>query len=321
MTQRTIGEERLARWFEEQTTGEQPHRALQAAFTRIRTTPQDISWKERLTTRTSRRLLMLAAAALLVVGGAAAYVGSSLLNPRPDLLTRVELASSVRIAVRPDFPQVVGQTIGLAGFDVDVANELARRLSLKAEVQTASASQMLGASVPADILLPSVGTGAIDPSRFARSVPYYWWPHFLVVTAASGRSTVSDLAGQPICAVQDDVGESWLRGDGGSSPIDGSLLVLHSSDAECLQALDDGEVAAVVTAQLGPADLKARPGLVVLHGPPSEPRVITAALADQPGSLMADVDSVLGEMFADGTLSTLSKNRFGGYDLSRAPAE
>ena len=139
--------------------------------------------------------------------------------------------------------------------------------------------------------------------------------------AASGRSTIDDLAGQAICAVEGDVGESWLRGEGGDAPIDGSVVVTRASDAECLAALADGAVAGMVTARMGPADLAARPTLAVLRGPPAEPRVVITSLARRPGSLMADVDAAIGELLADGTLTRLSKNRFGGYDLTRSPAE
>ena len=98
-------------------------------------------------------------------------------------------------------------------------------------------------------------------------------------------------------------------------------MVTRSSDTECLAALAEGEVAALVTARMGPADLAARPALLALGGPPSEPRVVIAALASQPGSLLAEVDAALGDMLADGILSQFSRNRFGGYDLTRSPAQ
>ena len=117
------------------------------------------------------------------------------------------------------------------------------------------------------------------------------------------------------------MGESWLRGEGGTTPIDGSVVVTRASDVECLAALADGAVAGVVTARMGPADLAVRPTLTVLRGPPAEPRVAIAALALRPESLMAEIDAAIGEMLADGTLTRLSKNFFGGYDLTRSPAE
>jgi polar amino acid transport system substrate-binding protein len=267
-------------------------------------------------------MALLAAAGLLLAGAAAAAVGAWLARERePDLLTRVREAGVAWMAIRPDHPQVLASA-GLDGFDIDVALELARRLGLRADIQPVPASDMLAPDTNStlDLLFPSVETSAIDPARFARSVPYYWWPHYLVVSAASGRSGLNDLAGQAICAVGGDVGESWLRGQGGRIPIDGSVVVTRASDAECLTALADGEVDAVVTARMGPADLAARPTLAVLPGPPSEPRVVVAALTSQPGSLLAEVDAALGDMLADGTLAQLSKNRFGGYDLTRSPA-
>jgi cystine transport system substrate-binding protein len=261
---------------------------------------------------------LLAAAALLLATAAAAYVGSQLVEPQPDLLTRIRLAGSVRIAVRPDFPQVVGRTVGLDGFDVDVAAELAYRLGIAADVRPSDAEDMLSQPGQVDLLLPSVQTTVIDPDRFARSVPYYWWPHYLVVEAWSGRRAIDDLAGQSVCAVGGDMGEAWLRGQGGPMPIERSVIVSRKSDAECMTALADGEVAGLVTARMGPADLAARPTLTVLPGPPSEPRVVVAALASRPGSLLAEVDAALGDMLTDGTLARHSKNRFGGYDLTRS---
>ena len=301
-----------------------PDRVLDATFARTRSLPQQRSSRRARLSLLGRRTPLLAAAGLVLAGAATALVGAWLSTDRtPDLLTRLREAGMATMAVRPDHPQVVGATVGLDGFDVDVATELGRRLGLKADIQPASAADMLAsdAETGPDLYFPSVGTSAIDPARFARSVPYYWWPHYLVVDTASGRSAIDDLAGQAICAVGGDVGESWLRGEGGSAPIDGSVVVTRASDAECLAALADGAVAGVVTARMGPADLAARPTLAVLRGPPAEPRVVIAGLALRPGSLMADVDTAIGELLADGTLTRLSKNRFGGYDLTRSPSE
>jgi ABC-type amino acid transport substrate-binding protein len=269
-----------------------------------------------------RRILLLLAATLAVAGGVA-IAGSYLAQePPPDLLTRVQASGVVRIEVRPDHPQARGTSTSLDGFDIDVAVELGRRLGLTADIEPVDPARLLDAEQAQahDILLPSVATTAIDPARFARSVPYYWWPHYLVVTVASGRTDIGDLAGQPICAVTGDAGESWLRGAGGTTPIDGSVLVSRATDTECLAALADGSVVGMVTARMGPADLAARPSLAVLAGPPAEPRVVAAALELRPASLIVEVDRAISDMLDDGTLARLSKNRFGGYDLTRSPA-
>jgi polar amino acid transport system substrate-binding protein len=334
MDEMTAFEQRLAAALEREVGPRRPVDALAIATRARATRPRHDRWpipslghravRHGRSSSARRRTPILVAASLLLGGAALAAVGAWLASDRdPDLRTRVREAGVARIAVRPDSPQVVGPTIGLAGFDVDVAVELGKRLGLQVDIQPVAATDMLSAVADPglDLLLPSTGTGAIDPARFARSIPYYWWPHSLVVSAASGRSAIGDLAGQAICAVAGDMGETWLRGESGQMPIDGSVIVTRSSDAECLTALADGEVAAMVTARMGPADLAARPVLVVQPGPPAEPRVIAAALASQPGSLLAEVDTALGGMLADGTLTRLSQSRFGGYDLTRSPAE
>jgi polar amino acid transport system substrate-binding protein len=324
MTDRPTVDERIARWFEEEGSAEMPGRVLDAAFTRTRSLPQRRPGRAARLVLRRWRTPLLVAAGLVLAGAATAIVGSQLAVERgPDLLTRLREAGVVQVAVRPDHPQVIGANAGLAGFDIDVANELGRRLGLRTDIQPVAATDMLGSDTEpaADLMFPSLGTSASDPARFARSVPYYWWPHYLVVSAASGRSDSGDLAGQAICAVEGDMGESWLRGEGDSVPIDGSVVVTRASDAECLAALADGTVAGLVTAHMGPADLAARPTLAVLRGPPAEPRAVIAALSSGPGALMAEVDITIGELLADGTLTQLSKNRFGGYDLSRSPAQ
>jgi ABC-type amino acid transport substrate-binding protein len=319
-TSRSV-DERIARWLEEEASVELPDRVFQSTFTRTRSLPQEGRGRMRRLRVVPRRLPLLAAAALILTG-ATIIVGAYLVRePQPDLLTRVEASGVARIGVRPDHPQARGAG-ALDGFDIDVATELGRRLGVTAEIQPVEPTGLLDAdeALALDILLPSMITSAIDPSRFARSVPYYWWPHYLVVDVASGRTDLDDLAGQAICAVEGDVGEAWLRGEGDGAPIDGSAVVLRATDAECLAALADGSVAGIVTARMGPADLAARPTLAVLAGPPAEPRVIVAALALQPGSLMVEVDGAISGMLDDGTLTRLSKNRFGGYDLTRSPA-
>jgi polar amino acid transport system substrate-binding protein len=322
MTERATVEEQIARWFIEEAAVEAPDRVLHKTVTathqitqvRRRVLPFDSS---------RRRMTLLLAATLLVAGAGIGAAGALLYRAAPDLLTRVTSAGVVAVAVRPDHPQVVGTTVGLDGFDIDVARALGSQLGLSVDVRPVPVTDMLAqqGNTGADLFLPSLGTAAIDPARFAHSVPYYWWPHYLLVTVASGRNGLADLAGQQICAVDGDAGKAWLDGQAGVRPIDRSTAVTLTSDAECLAALTSGQVAAMVTAQMGPADLAARPNLTSIPGPPSEPRGVIAPLASQPGSLMAAVDAALGSMLGDGTLTQLSQNRFGGYDLTSPPAE
>jgi polar amino acid transport system substrate-binding protein len=326
MRDRPSAELRIAAWLESEAIDDVPHRVVELAFAQTRRLPQERR-RPRLVQalRDDRRILLLAAAvALLTTIAAGAAVGAWLAQrgPDPDLLTRVSGAGFVRIAVRPDHPQAATQNIGVDGFDVDVATALAERLGVEFHVDIAPASDLVSSSASWswDLALPSVGVSAIDPTRFASSAPYYYWPHYLLVESTSGYKRASDLAGLAICVVAADAGESWLRSPDGARAIPDSIVVNKPSDRDCLLALDSGDVAGIVTAAFGPADVAARPHLAALAGPPWEARAAIALRTAHPDAFIAEVNAAISAMLADGTLGQLARNRFGGYDVTTPPS-
>jgi cystine transport system substrate-binding protein len=274
-----------------------------------------------------RRPELLLVAALLIGGGVGLGIllggGTDLLRGRHALLDQVQISGQLRIAVRPDQPQVTVSGEDPVGFDVDVARELAARLGVKPEIVVVQAPMMLSGQADEqwDIALPSVAAWQIDTSRFRLSSSYYRWRHRLVVPDSSTADNVGDLSATPICAVTGDGGESWLRGDYGgvaSSPRT-SLIVVRQSDDECFAALAAGDVGAIVTAQTSDADLQVRSGIKVIEGPDPEPRAAIVRIGGVFGSdastLLAAIDDAIASMRADGTLAQLSQTRFGGTDL------
>ena len=325
MSDRRSADLRIAAWLESEAIDDVPDRVLELAFAQTRTLAQERRRPRVLQAmRDDRRLLLLAAAVALVTTIAAgAAIGAWLVQrePEPDLLTRVTGAGFMRIAVRPDHPQAATQTIGVDGFDVDVAAALAERLGVEFHVDVAPATDLVSTSAPWswDVALPSVGASAIDPTRFASSAPYYYWPHYLLVESASGYERASALSGLAICVVAGDAGEWWLRGPDGARAIPDSIVVNKPSDRDCLLALDSGDVAGVVTAAFGPADVAARPQLLALAGPPWEARAAIALRTAHPDAFIAEVNAAISAMLADGTLGQLARNRFGGYDVTTPP--
>jgi ABC-type amino acid transport substrate-binding protein len=315
---RTAFEDRLTEWLIEDAPVDLPDRVLDTAFATTSATRQDrrpgtIPWPGR-----THRLLV-AAALLVGTVGVSVVVGALISRQNdlaPDLLERVRTAGVLRVAVRPDHPQLLTPSAGLDGFDIDVADEIGSRLGLAVEIVPIAAGTML---MPEqvdrwDVALPSVPQDTVDTGRFEPSVPYYSWPHFLLVPSSSAASSLQDLAGQPICAVQGDSGERWLAAQAaGGSRND---VIVRGSDDECLDALATGDVAGAVTARLGPADLDVRPAFRAIPGPPAEPRTIVAGLRQNPFTLIARIDEIVGELRGDGTLERLSGNRFGGADLT-----
>ena len=273
-------------------------------------------------------LLLVAALVVAASGGLIAAAGAIrdrlLAPPQTSLLAAIRQAGHIRIAIRPDHPQftIGGQTA--TGFDADVASEIARRLGVAPDLIIQSAPTIVEPSADRgwDIALPSVPIWTIDATAFLTSTPYYHWPHLLVVRATSVATGIPDVAGGPICAVAGDAGEGWLRGTYGGAiagPITGAI-VTRPSDADCLAALSSGAVGAAITADLSAADVQVRADLRVIGGPAAEPRVVIVARqegrAAGPAALLQAIDDALAAMRADGTLTRLSQNRFGGADLT-----
>lgn len=273
-----------------------------------------------------RAVVLLAAAAALAALGIVAVVGTqrdqATPTAPPSLLAVVRARGEIRIAVRPDHPQAPIGGATAVGFDVDVANELARRLGLRPALVIVPVEEMLDTQRAGqwDLALPSLATWQIS-SAFATSTPYYYWPHRLVVTADSQAGGVADVAGQPICAVGGDAGELWLQGQypgAPGTPVTGEVITAESDEA-CRAALTAGTVVAFVSARLSDAELDVRDDLRVIGGPPHEPRaaLVAGAAAGTPraAELLAEIERALVAMRSDGTLARLSTSRFGG-DLS-----
>jgi ABC-type amino acid transport substrate-binding protein len=324
MTGRSEVEERLAVWLLEEAPDEAPTRVLDAAFEQTRSTRQ-----ERRVGRLQPRWAYVLAAVLVLgatlfgLGVAAGWiVRTTEPQPRPDALERITSAGVLRVAVRPDRPQVALPDGSIDGFDVDVARELARRLGVRLDLVPLTPAEQQLSPAAWDVALPSTRAWALDATESATG-PYYAWPHLLVVPAASGATSVADVTGQPICAVTGDAGQAWVAGRSigtgpgaaSTAPV-ASTLVLRASDAACLAELESGTVRAVVTADLLPADAASIRNVSVIAGPDPEPRVaVVQRSGGDEAALVAALDRAIRDARADGTLAAISRARF-GIDLT-----
>jgi len=278
----------------------------------------------------ARRLTLLAAAAVLTLSmvGGALFIGAMVDRERtpdvtPSLLERIREDGVIRIAVRPDRPQVTAPGGAKAGFDVDVATEMGRRLGIRVELAYLPADEMLAGRGEWDIALPS---SAVEPGTFATTTPYYGWPVQLIVPARSTAAGPDDLSGSTICVVTGSGGEAWLDGrfrgatvtPVGAPPTPSTVHRLATDEA-CAADLTAGASAAFVTAAWSDADLAARPALKRLGGPIfTEARPVIAVLGERdPSDLIAEIDRIFADMRIDGALADFSRSRFGGLDLSQ----
>jgi polar amino acid transport system substrate-binding protein len=238
-------------------------------------------------------------------------------------LADIQARGVIRIAVRPDRPQVTAPGGARSGFDVDVATEIGRRLGLRVELDFTPADEMLAGRGEWDIALPS---SAVEPGAFATTTPYYDWPVRLIVPAGSTAAGPGDLSGSTICVVTGSGGETWLDGRfRGTSvtpvavPPTASAVHRLATDEACAADVTAGASAALVTAGWTDADLVTRPALKRVGGPIfTEARPVIAVNGQRdPAGLIAEIDRILAAMRSDGTLADFSRSRFGGLDLSQ----
>jgi polar amino acid transport system substrate-binding protein len=225
-------------------------------------------------------------------------------------------------------------TAELQGFDVDVAIAIGDALGVETCFATPN-WDVITAGNWADKWDVSVGSMTITTDRqkiLDFSVPYYYTPAVIAVSADADYASLDDLAGMALCAGASTTYEVWLsQGDMGlpassiyaQPPADITVVPLDT-DQECAQALAAGreDFAGYVTSQtVVNANIAAGLPVKQLGGAVFSEDL--AAAFDKSStlptdSLRAEVDKVISGMHSDGTLSALSMKWF-EEDITMVP--
>jgi polar amino acid transport system substrate-binding protein len=279
----------------------------------------------------SRRTAVTGAAVLLALGLLAGPAGAQ----EPDHLQRILDAGVIRMSTDPAYPPQSELVDGvIVGFDVDVGTEIAERLGVAIQLETPD-WVLITAGSWGDRWDFSVGSMTITSERqeiLDFTQPYYFTPAQLAAHADTGITTTEGLAGKTICMGEATSYLEWMGGTldfGTETPTtvapEGSIPVTRPTDRDCAQEwglgrIDfEGWLASSTTVEDAIAD-----GLpIVKLGDPVfyEPLAIAfdKSVADN-DSLVAAVDTIVGEMHADGTLSELSQKWY-GIDLTKKTEE
>jgi polar amino acid transport system substrate-binding protein len=221
----------------------------------------------------------------------------------------------------------------MQGFDVDVANEVGKRLGLETCFVTPD-WDVITAGSWADKWDMSVGSMTVKPPRpdiFYFTTPYYAPTAVIGVPADSTLTSAADLANQPVCVATATTYLDWLNGALDLNPSDiyvqppaGVQVVELSTDQECPQALAAGRtdfVAYVTSVTVVDSNIAA--GMPVKQLGDAVFKEKNAIAFDKkssldPTSMVKAVDDAVKAMHADGTLTKLSTQWFGS-DLTQAP--
>jgi polar amino acid transport system substrate-binding protein len=306
--------------------------------------------------RNARTRVLVGLAVLAVIGAACASDSStssaqgtgssnglcqSIDTSGSDALANVCSSGTLRVATDAKYaPQSSFnvQTGTWQGFDVDVANEIASRLGVKAELQDQKWGVITAGSWN-DRWDVSVGsmTDTIDREKLFYFTPaYYYTP--AAISVAADNTTINgpaDLTGKTVCVGVSTTYQDYVQGTlklgSGAPPFDfqisGANLQTYTTDTDALDnlALGDGvRCDAAISAQQTIQAYIDDGGKIKLVGDPLYYEPLSVAFdKNDPSdaqSLSEAVGNIIDDMHADGTLSALSKKWYNGVDWTVSSA-
>ena len=268
-----------------------------------------------------------------------------------DLLTEIQNRGTIVVSTDPNYePQSFLNTEGkrpadtkcpsdtlttaeMQGFDVDVAVEIGKRLGVETCFATPS-WDLVTAGSWANKWDISVGSMTIKPARqkvLYFTVPYYYYDAVVAVKNDAEITSLDELSGKALCVATATTYEDWLNGvldlpteDILAQPPANVTVVPLDTDQECAQAINVGRtdfVGYVTASTVVAANLAQGFPVVLIGGPVYRERLAVAIdkSASLPtDTLLAELNSIITAMHADGTLAQFSVQWF-GVDLTQEP--
>jgi polar amino acid transport system substrate-binding protein len=304
--------------------------------------------------RNARTRVLVGLAVLAVIGAACASDSStssaqgtgsglcaSIATSGTDALANVCSSGTLRVATDAKYaPQSSFnvQTGQWQGFDVDVANEIASRLGVKADLQDQKWGVITAGSWN-DRWDVSVGsmTDTVDREKLFYFTPaYYYTPAAISVSTDNTSITgPADLTGKTVCVGVSTTYQDYVQGTlklgAGAPPFDflinGANLQTYTTDTDALDnlALGDGvRCDAAISAQQTIQAYIDDGGKIKIVGDPLYYEPLSVAFdKNDPSdaqSLSEAVGNIIDDMHADGTLSALSKKWYNGVDWTVSSA-
>ena len=251
------------------------------------------------------------------------------------LLDKVIKAGTLVVATDPNYAPLssVKPDGSFEGFDIDVANEIGKRLGVKVKFVTPG-WDTITAGKWAGRWDVSVGSMTITEPRknvLDFTSPYYYTPAQMTATTKSGITTLDGLAGKTVCVGTATTYMDWLQGKLQSvslgpvaTPPAGAKVKPLDTDQLCAQAIKAGQ-------NVGDGFLSASTVIdqaiangtpIVKVGAPVFTEQLAASV-DKSGppdtDFVAAVSKIVDDMHADGTLTAMSM-KWLKADLTKPPA-
>lgn len=251
---------------------------------------------------------VLSVLVLLAYAGIAVYTSRGAADP---IWTTLRERGVLRVGTDPGFrPFAYDAGQGLQGYDVDIAEEIARRLALSVEWVPVGYDALYDAlgTRRADLLAAALPLAPEQGWRARFSQPYLNAGQVAVVRRGGHITQQADLDAKTAGAALGSDADTLLRSLGRELP---RLTV--RSDFETAEAALDAVAAgrldaAIVDAVSGIAAVNSRPSLAIAFALTFEPYVL--AVPVEAYQLQAEVNSALDGMRAEGYFDRLNRRWF-----------
>jgi polar amino acid transport system substrate-binding protein len=253
-----------------------------------------------------------------------------------DLLSVVKERGTLIASTDPAYPPQSSRTPTgeLEGFDIDVTNEIAKRLGVEVDYVTPAFNAIVsgGWSGRWDI---SVGSVTITPERqkvLHFTAPYYYTPASIAIHSETTdiQDTENDLDGKKIGVCVECSYQFYLEKDlniPGESPeyvIDDADIKTYDTDSTAIQELAVGpgvRLDAVMSALPTLEQAIGNDVPIEILGEPLFYEPLGVAIdkksPEDPKAFLEEVTKIIEEMHSDGTLTEFSKKWYDGTDLTK----
>jgi ABC-type amino acid transport substrate-binding protein len=224
---------------------------------------------------------------------------------RDEAWARVHETGTLRVGIDPEFPPFEGRSPDgkIAGFDVDLAREIASTMGVTATFQIISFDGLLDAvwTGKVDAVISAMPADALYTQDQSYSTPYFDAGTYIVVRKnGAGIRKIGDLAGKKVAVELGSAGDAIIRRS--MTRVQGIRLILKEDQKSALQALVSGEADAAIADGVEARTFK---GPICLVNPPLESVPYVIVLPKKSPKLLAEVNHALESLKESGKLGEL----------------
>ncbi|KQQ54653.1 cystine transporter subunit [Pseudomonas sp. Leaf127] len=230
-----------------------------------------------------------------------------------EQLQKIKDSGTLNVGLEGTYPpfSFVDENGKLTGFEVELAEALAKELGVKAKVQPSKWDGILAAleSKRLDVVVNQVTISEERKKKYDFSTPYTVSGIQAMTrkdTAASIK-TAQDLAGKKVGLGLGTNYEQWLKEN-----VPGAIIKTYDDDPTKIQDLSVGRIDVILVDRLAALEMQQKTkDKLVAAGEAFSRQASGIALRKGEPELLAAIDEALAKLRADGTLKKLSEKYFG----------